>query len=145
MKKSLRVYLKAGEKLFVNGAVLRVDRKVSIEFLNDVKFLLEGHVLQPEQTTTPLRQLYFTVQTMLIDTENTEDARSMHTELHTALMATLENSTIRTGLVEASRLAESGRLYDSLKAIRALFPQEHEILSRHIPEREQKGVLEACK
>jgi flagellar protein FlbT len=67
MKSSLRISLKAGERIFINGAVLRVDRKVALEFLNDVTFLLENHVLQPEQATTPLRQLYFIVQMMLIN------------------------------------------------------------------------------
>ncbi|MGO7646030.1 flagellar biosynthesis repressor FlbT, partial [Rhizobium ruizarguesonis] len=39
MKSTLRLYLKAGEKVLINGAVMRVDRKVALEFLNDVAFL----------------------------------------------------------------------------------------------------------
>ena len=67
MTKPFSISLKSGERIFINGAVVRVDRKVSIEFLNDVTFLLEAHVMQPEQTTTPFRQLYFAAQAMLID------------------------------------------------------------------------------
>ena len=67
MKKAMHISLRPGEKLYVNGAVLRVDRKVSVEFLNDVTFLLENHVILPEEANTPLRQLYFVVQTMLIE------------------------------------------------------------------------------
>ncbi|MGH6860361.1 MAG: flagellar biosynthesis repressor FlbT, partial [Phyllobacterium sp.] len=63
----MKISLRAGEKLYVNGAVLRADRKVSLEFMNDVSFLLESHVLQTDQTTTPLRQLYFAAQIMLVD------------------------------------------------------------------------------
>ena len=37
---SLRIFLRPGEKVFLNGAVLRADRKVSLEVLNDVSFLL---------------------------------------------------------------------------------------------------------
>ena len=55
----MQISLKAGERIYINGAVVRVDRKVSIELMNDVVFLLEAHVLQAEETTTPLRQLYF--------------------------------------------------------------------------------------
>ena len=33
---SLKISLRAGERLFLNGAVLRVDRKTQIELLNDV-------------------------------------------------------------------------------------------------------------
>ena len=63
----MHISLRSGEKIYRNGAVVRVDRKVSIELLNDVTFLLEAHVMQPQDTNTPLRQLYFVVQTMLID------------------------------------------------------------------------------
>jgi flagellar protein FlbT len=77
MKKGLHISLRPGERIFVNGAVLKVDRKVSIEFLNDVTFLLEHHVLQPDNTHTPLRQLYFIVQTVLIDPVNSEQAKAM--------------------------------------------------------------------
>jgi len=66
-RKTIRLSLKAGERLYVNGAVLRVDRRTSIELLNDVVFLLEHHVMQPEDATTPLRQLYFIVQKALIE------------------------------------------------------------------------------
>ena len=64
------IHLKRGGKLYVNGAVLRVDRRTSLEFLNDVSFLLENHVMQAEDARTPLRQLYFIVQSMLIDPAN---------------------------------------------------------------------------
>ena len=66
MKNTLKITLKPGEKIYVNGAVIRTDRKVSLEFMNDVQFLLENHVMQPEAAVTPLRQLYFVVHIMLI-------------------------------------------------------------------------------
>ena len=52
----MKIGLKAGERLFINGAVIRAERKTNIELLNDAVFLLEAHVLQPEEATTPLRQ-----------------------------------------------------------------------------------------
>ena len=64
---TLRLSLRAGERIFVNGAVMRVDRKTSLELLNDVTFLLESHVMQAADAKTPIRQLYFLVQMMLID------------------------------------------------------------------------------
>ena len=63
----MNITLRAGEKLYINGAVIRVDRKATIELLNDVTFLLENHVMQADQATTPLRQIYFAVQVMLMD------------------------------------------------------------------------------
>ena len=75
MMKSMHISLKAGEKLFLNGAVFQVDRKVTLELLNDATFLLESHVMQPEDTTTPLRQLYFVAQSLLVDPANADAAR----------------------------------------------------------------------
>ena len=66
MSRTLRICLKSGERIFVNGAELRADRKVTLEILNEVTFLLEHHVLQPSEATTPLRQLYIQVQSMLM-------------------------------------------------------------------------------
>ncbi len=42
----MKVSLRAGERIYINGAVLRVDQKVSLELVNDVMFLLEAQVMQ---------------------------------------------------------------------------------------------------
>ena len=63
----MRISLRAGERVYINGAVLRASRKTTFELLNDATFLLEGHVIQPENATTPLKQLYFALQTLLIE------------------------------------------------------------------------------
>ena len=133
MNKSMRLGLKAGERLYVNGAVLRVDRKVNIELLNDVKFLLEAHVLQPEETTTPLRQLYFTIQMMLMDSENAEAAELMYRALLASLQETFENETVLAGLKKVERQVSKSRLFDSLKTLRALFPEEERIVGTPRP------------
>jgi flagellar biosynthesis repressor protein FlbT len=124
MKKTFKVYLKAGERLFVNGAVLRVDRKVSIEFLNDVAFLLEANVMQAEEATTPLRQLYFVVQAIHIDSGNAEEARGMYRILHENFLKSFDNPVIIAGLKTAYEQAGNDRLYDCLRTIRSLFPHE---------------------
>lgn len=130
MKKNLQISLKPGERIYINGAVLRVDRKVSIEFLNDVTFLLEHHVLHPEDTRTPLRQLYFIIQTALIDPANSADACAMFRGSHASLLASFENGAIRQGLAEVRELFERGRLFDALKMLRSLFAIEDGILAQ---------------
>jgi flagellar protein FlbT len=130
MKKNLQISLKPGERIYVNGAVIKVDRKVSLEFLNDVTFLLEHHVLQPEDTRTPLRQLYFIVQTALIDPANSVDARAMFRESIASLLVSFENATIRQGLTEVRENFERGRIFDALKVCRSLFAIEDGILAQ---------------
>jgi flagellar protein FlbT len=129
MKNVLHISLRPGERIYVNGAVLKVDRKVSIEFLNDVTFLLEQHVLLPEDTRTPLRQLYFIVQTVLIDPANSSDARTMFDKSFGSLLASFENAKIREGLAEVREFFDHGRPFDALKVLRSLFPIEDAILA----------------
>lgn len=129
MRGAIQISLKPGERIFINGAVLRVDRKVNIELLNDVTFLLEGHVMQPEQATTPLRQLYFMVQAMLMDPTQIEPATEVFQKTHALLMATFENVHILNGLEVAGEFVSNNRAFDALKTIRGLFSIEDAILA----------------
>ncbi|EDQ34608.1 Flagellar biosynthesis regulator FlbT [Hoeflea phototrophica DFL-43] len=129
MKSSLRISLKAGERIFINGAVLRVDRKVALEFLNDVTFLLENHVLQPEQATTPLRQLYFIVQMMLINPEGADQAMAMFRKSVVMLLTCFKNEEVLSELKHIDGMVTQGRAFEALKAIRALYPIEEQILN----------------
>jgi flagellar biosynthesis repressor protein FlbT len=129
MKSTLRISLKSGERIFINGAVLRVDRKVAIEFLNDVTFLLENHVLQPEGATTPLKQLYFIVQMMLINPEGADQSMTMFKKSIIMLLASFQNEEVLAELKRIDAVVTSGRPFDALKAIRSLYPIEEKILS----------------
>lgn len=128
MKNTLKISLKPNEKIYINGAVVKVDRKVSIEFLNDVQFLLENHVLQPEQASSPLRQLYFITQVILMNPEGSVEARVMFRRSLQLLLASFGDELIRSGLKNIDRLVGEGHVYDALRAIRALYPLESEIL-----------------
>jgi flagellar protein FlbT len=129
MKSTLRISLKPGEKIFVNGAVLRVDRKVALEFLNDVTFLLENHVLQPEDATTPLRQLYFIAQMILINPEGKEQSTAMFRKSIVMLLNCFRNDEVLAELKRIDGLVSTGRAFDALKSIRALYPIEDGILN----------------
>ncbi len=129
MKSTLRISLKSGERIFINGAVLRVDRKVALEFLNDVTFLLENHVLQPDEATTPLRQLYFIAQMMLINPEGKAQSMTMFRKSITMLLNCFENDEILAELKRVDGLVASDRAFDALKAIRGLYPIEERILT----------------
>lgn len=129
MSKGFRISLRAGERIYINGAVLRADRKVGLEFLNDVAFLLESHVIHAEETTTPLRQLYFVVQTMLMDPVNAAATRVVFERSLTLLNASFENEEVLDGLRNVGSLVASNRIYEALKSIRSLLPIEEAILA----------------
>ncbi len=128
MKGGFKVSLKANERVFINGAVVRVDRKTSLEFLNDVDFLLENHVLQASDATTPLKQLYYIVQIIVMAPNNADNARDLFRVSIDALLETFENSQITNELKNVDRLVNEKRIFEALKTIRSLFPIEEEIL-----------------
>ena len=128
--KSLRISLRAGERIYVNGAVFRPDRKVSLEFLNDVTFLLESHVILTEDTTTPLRQLYFIAQTMLMEPANAPATLKLFEASYALLHASFANEDILAGLARVHELVSTDRVYEALKVIRLLFPLEASILGK---------------
>lgn len=129
MSGHLKVHLKPNERVYINGGVIRVDRKVTIELMNEVVFLLEGHILQEEQATTPLRQLYFIAQSMLMEPKSEPIARQMYEQSHQALIMAFKCHDVLDGLVEAKSLVERSRIFEALRKIRTLFPIEDEILA----------------
>lgn len=118
------IQLKRGEKLYVNGAVLRVDRRTSLEFLNDVTFLLENHVMQAEEATTPVRQLYFVVQTMLMDPANAGMTAELYKHLSFRTRQATNDETARAQIDQADRKVTEGRFFDALKHLRSCFALE---------------------
>ncbi|WP_367718142.1 flagellar biosynthesis repressor FlbT [Nitratireductor sp. GISD-1A_MAKvit] len=139
---TLKISLKANEKVYVNGAVIKTDRKVTLEFLNNVQFLLENHVLQAEQACTPLRQLYFTVQIMLITPDSADDARKLFNQLLPKLLVSFTNERIRAGLKHVEELVANGQVYDALKEIRALYPAEDEIMAQNTKTAREAPIAE---
>jgi flagellar protein FlbT len=126
---SFKVYLKANDRIFINGAVLRVDRKTTMEFLNDVSFLLESQILQPEQADTPLKQLYYVVQIMLMAPNDTDSAFTVYRGQLPILMETFTSSKIVNELKDIDRLVHEKSFHSAMKSIRELFKIESAILS----------------
>ena len=125
----MHISLRAGEKIYINGAVLRADRKVSIELLNDATFLLEAHVMKVEDASTPLRQLYFIIQIMLMNPNDSRAAREMFFKSIQMTINASDNAALVGGLRAVKTLFDGNRVFEALKAVRALFPVEAEILA----------------
>jgi flagellar biosynthesis repressor protein FlbT len=121
MKATMRFSLKAGERIFINGAVLTVNQKVMLSLLNDARFLLESHVLQVEDATTPTRQLYFVAQALLISPATTEQTMIMFRQLLASLLALHTDHEVTEALRAVGELVETGRTFEALKMIRGLF------------------------
>lgn len=124
----MNISLRADEKLYINGAVIRVDRKVTIELLNDVTFLLENHVMQANEATTPLKQIYFVIQIMLMDPSATPGAMTLSRKLIDAALTAFDTSEILAGLKTVDEMIKRSRNFDAMKTLRALFPLEQAVV-----------------
>src|SRR5881227_1013173 len=118
----MNITLRAGERFFINGAVIRIDRKASIELLNDVTFLLENHVMQAKDATTLTRQIYFAVQIMLMDPGAAASAAPLARSLIQTALGAYQTSALIAGLRGVEESLARGRNFEALKTLRGLFP-----------------------
>ncbi|MCG7392026.1 flagellar biosynthesis repressor FlbT [Microvirga sp. ACRRW] len=121
MTAKMRFSLKAGERIFINGAVLSVSQKVTLSLLNDARFLLESHVLQLADATTPMRQLYFVVQSLLINPQEEEKGMLAFRKIFDAILTITTDETVKSHLKSVSDFVAVGRMFEALKVIRSLF------------------------
>ena len=120
----MNITLRAGERFFINGAVIRIDRKASIELLNEVTFLLEAHVMQAEEATTLIRQIYFAVQIMLMDPTAAASAAPVARSLIESALVAYRAPELTAGLGIVAASLVRGRNFEALKALRGLFTRE---------------------
>jgi flagellar biosynthesis repressor protein FlbT len=104
-------------------------QKVGLELLNDAAFLLEAHVMKVEEATTPLRQLYFIIQIMLMNPNDSAEALAMCESAIRLTIAASHNAGLAAGLRAVQSLVDRNRIFEALKAVRALFPVEAAILA----------------
>jgi len=125
----MNITLRAGERLFINGAVIRIDRKASIELLNDVTFLLENHVMQAQAATTAVRQIYFAVQIMLMDPAAAANAAPLARSLIESALGAYRTPELTAGLKGVAVPLGRNRYFEALKTLRGLFALEDKELA----------------
>ena len=120
----MNITLRAGERLYLNGAVIRLDRKATIELLNDAAFLLENHVIQASDATTPLRQVYFVVQVMLMDPVAARSTMDLLHQLIEKALCAFETPEIKAGLKTIVGSIARSRHFEAMKSLRSLYVLE---------------------
>lgn len=129
MAGTIKVNLRPRERIYINGAAIRVDRKVTLELENETSFLLGCHVLDEAAATTPLKCHYRLVQAMMMEPAGEAPARALIDTSHRLLAAIYDHPEIAVGLDIARAALGAGRGFEALKALRALFAIEHALLA----------------
>lgn len=133
MTTAVRITLREGERIFINGAVIKAEGRSSFEILNDVPYLHEQEIMQVQHAVTPLRQLYYILQTMVLEPKGLETARPVFDDTMTMLLRAFENETVLEGLAAIGRQVADGAPFEALKTLRTLVPVEDAILGRNRP------------
>jgi len=120
----LQIGLRAGERIYINGAVLRVDRKVRLELLNTATFLLGSHVMQLEEATTPMRQLYFLIQGLLMDPDVEASLRPAIEDAIAVICKAPAGAAVAQDLWQVSGSIANGCMFEALKMMRQLVVQD---------------------
>lgn len=120
----MNISLRRGERIFINGAVLRVDRKVCLELMNDATFLIENHVMQPDQATSPLKKLYLAIQTVLMSPSDKDLSLSLCHNMIDNLLLLNDEDNVVSCLQHIKEQLESRRFFEALKSLRSLFQME---------------------
>ncbi len=119
----LKLVLRPGEKLIVNGAVIGVgDHPVSLYFYNKVNFLRGREILKEEQCDTIEKKLYFIIQLIYIFPEDAEtNLIRFGIILEEARLARPDEKPL---FDEVQTLVGEGNYYRALKLSRKLFAEE---------------------
>jgi flagellar protein FlbT len=120
----LRITLRDGEKAIVNGAVLRAVGRTQIAFENKVSILRGREVMQPEEATTPARQLYFATMLAYIDPANRASHQDDIVALIGGLVATLTAADARTACIAFAHDVAQDDYYRALTTARELIAFE---------------------
>ena len=116
----LRITLRDGEKAIINGAVIRAVGRTQFAVENKVAILRGREVMQPEEATTPARQLYFAAMLAYIDPANRTRHQDSVVALVGTLIATLTTPEARTACIAFANDMAQGDYYKALSAAREL-------------------------
>lgn len=125
----LKLSLKPGEKLVINGAVVtNGDRRASLVLQNKASVLREKDILQREEANSPARRIYFPIMMMYLDEASAETFYEEFAIRMTEFMNAVTNPEALAACVSVSKDVMSGNFYKALNRCRKLIQFEEERL-----------------
>lgn len=123
----LKLSLPRGEKLVVNGAVIKNDGPdVNLVFENRAHIMRQKDIMTMDDATSPARRIYLAIQCAYMFTDRRDEHVKDFESLIGEFCEAAPSSSSFTDKIK--QLAEEGDLYGALKACRKLIDYEAEIL-----------------
>ncbi len=127
---TLRISLRDGEQMIVNGAVLRSIGRTDLCVENKVALLRGREVMSPDEATTPARRLYYTCMLAYIDPDGAGAHHDKIVSFLSGLIEALESHDAKAACVSFARKVAEGDYYRALSDCRSLISYESDVISR---------------
>lgn len=127
---TLRISLRDGEKMIVNGAVLHSVGRTDLCIENTVTLLRGREVMTPEDATTPARRLYYVCMLAYIDPAGADKHHDQIIEYLTGLVGALASPEAKGTCAAFALKVATGDFYRALADCRALVTYEAAVLDR---------------
>lgn len=124
----LRISLRDGEKIVVNGAVMKAVGRTDLVIENQVSVLRGREVMKPEEATTPARQLYFHTIMAYVDPAGSESHQDRIVEALENVMVLLPSEEASAISLRFARHVAQLQFYKALGDCRQLMRLETEAL-----------------
>ena len=127
---SLVLKLGPRERVMINGVVIENgDRRTRLEIVTaDAKVLRLRDAIHPDEVTTPVRRVAYVAQLVLAGEADPEEGHRQLLRGIEQLAQVFRDAESVTHLAEARESVVEGRVYQAMRALRALLPLEERLL-----------------
>src|SRR4051812_3683364 len=134
MDMALRISLRDGEKMIVNGAVLRSVGRTDVSIENAASILRGRDLMTPEEANTPARRLYFACMMAYVDQGDLTRHQNDIVRLVRELMDAVQSAEAKSACISFAQHVATSQFYKALADCRWLINYETEALKRAEPE-----------
>lgn len=127
---ALKIWLREGERVVVNGAVLVALGRTRLAIENHAAVLREREIMTPDEANTPARRLYFAAMMAYIDEPSRARYQDQVVLLVHALLSAIQSDAARGMVVSFARHIAAGNFYRALADCRELIAYETTALER---------------
>ena len=126
---ALKLSLKPNERIVINGCVIRnADKRQSLTIESRADVIRGQDLLSPEEASTPVKRVYFAIQTALTDLA-WRDRMLKPIQKQLAILAVTFEAPRGDYAVEAATFVSTGDFYKALRALRPLMEHEAQLLA----------------
>jgi len=129
----LRLTLKPEERIIVNGCIIRNAARRQTLTIENHADVVRGHDLLKEwEVTSPVRRVYFLIQTVLVAAELRDDYNPK-IQKKLAELVTVFGSDHTANILTAANFVSLGDYYKALRALSSVMKHENDLLNMMQP------------